>query len=347
VSVPDELDDMAQRAREAAAASAGTAHVDDERLARMRSDDDSPDLDHAYRHVASCEACRARLIEPGAKLVERVVVAIHVPSSSEVALRELVGRLDREGSGASEDGGAHQPALTARGPGRLAVLAAPEAAGALEAALDAARWEHASSKPALVFQGCASAPRETEAWAALAAKRRAVTRAPRRRAAIVAAACAASALAALLAFTLVRTTPQPIAVVQRTYSGMMGDSDAASGVRPEDRDVELTVAGGSIGAAALFVVDARGRDLAAPRRFMRDADGVLRLVLAPRTFAAHEGAAFGLVVAGADDAVGAVLGRPPPTVGPVDATLDAFEARLRALPGIRVSRVVISDASSR
>lgn len=61
----------AQAARAAPATSSGT-HVSDFELARMRRDDEDASLDDAYRHVASCAVCRARLTdaEAGRALVD-------------------------------------------------------------------------------------------------------------------------------------------------------------------------------------------------------------------------------------------------------------------------------------
>ena len=59
----NDLDPLRALARDAAPAPATGAHVSDAELSRMRRDDESRDLEHAYAHAASCAACRARLIE--------------------------------------------------------------------------------------------------------------------------------------------------------------------------------------------------------------------------------------------------------------------------------------------
>jgi hypothetical protein len=66
---------------EAAPAAAPSAHVTDPQLARMRADDESVDLDPAYRHVSSCAACRARLLER--VLPERVATALALANDGE------------------------------------------------------------------------------------------------------------------------------------------------------------------------------------------------------------------------------------------------------------------------
>jgi hypothetical protein len=49
---------------------APSAHVTTADLARIRASEETPDLESAYRHVAACAACRARLLEAGAVVAQ-------------------------------------------------------------------------------------------------------------------------------------------------------------------------------------------------------------------------------------------------------------------------------------
>lgn len=59
----DILAALRARARDAAPAAPGGAHLDEVVLARVRAGEESESLDDAYRHVASCAICRARLTD--------------------------------------------------------------------------------------------------------------------------------------------------------------------------------------------------------------------------------------------------------------------------------------------
>jgi hypothetical protein len=120
---------------------------------------------------------------------------------------------------------------------------------------------------------------------------------------------AALAIAAGLAGLWMRSESAPLAMSQRWYVGTMGDADAAVAVAPEDRDLELVLEGAGSDDAALLVVDGAGRPIAPPLWFTRGTGGTggvggrLSLVAAPRTFAPHDGPAFGLAIVGARPAV--------------------------------------------
>ncbi len=259
-ALPDK--DMAELRRlgtDAAPAAPSQPHVAAEELARMRKDDDSSDLDAAYRHVAGCAACRARLLESAA-LPERVAATAGL---------------------------------------------APERAPAPVIAL------------------------------------------PPRRRLIVALAAAAAVALAIGAGALGRRDAGAVAIAQRSYVGMMGTDDAeAAGVAPEDADVELSFTAPAEEGATLVVMDGAGRVLSPVRSFTRSESGRFVAVVAPRTFAAHAGTAFGLVVIGdaahVREAVEVVAGR-------AMQSLDAAEGAIRARggAGVSVERIAIGSATPR
>jgi hypothetical protein len=160
-----------------------------------------------------------------------------------------------------------------------------------------------------------------------------------RRAMLFGFAAAAALVLAIGVRAMVDRAPGPIAVTQRAYVGVMGEGDASAlAVAPEDRDVELMLDGPADGAAALLVVDGAGHRLAPVRWFART-DARLVAVVAPRTFAAHTGDAFGLVVAGErNEQVEQAIARA--TASAVTST-DGVEGALRAQRGLRIQRVVI------
>lgn len=75
--------DLQKRARAAAPADATTMHLEEASLARLRSGDEDESLDAAYRHVASCAVCRARLTDaaPGKALMDAAMPSATVASS--------------------------------------------------------------------------------------------------------------------------------------------------------------------------------------------------------------------------------------------------------------------------
>jgi hypothetical protein len=316
--------------REAAPVSSSHLHATDAELARLRADDESPGLDAAYRHLATCAVCRARLLDP-VRLVERVSVAVRLAPEHEARGREIAGALGLE--------------AIAGGVGCFTVFAETAAAEALVSALEAVPHHHGSSSPLLTLESSGSVPAlEAEAWRALeAAAARAPTPVvvlrPRRRVALGWAAAAAALALAIGAGALRHRDAGPMAISQRSYVGMMGGADGGTlDVAPEDRDVELSLTAPDPLAAALVAVDAEGRALAPVRWFRRGEGGRLVAVVARRTFAEHAGDAFGLVVVGDTESVqGAVR---DVTVRPA-GSLDAAEAAIRERRGVRVQRVVI------
>lgn len=73
MSAPDDdLSALRDRAAKAGAATSSNDHLDDPTLARFRAGEEDEALDDAFRHVASCAVCRARLTEgaEAKKLVE-------------------------------------------------------------------------------------------------------------------------------------------------------------------------------------------------------------------------------------------------------------------------------------
>jgi hypothetical protein len=347
------MEGLAERAREAAPHPSGGPHVSAAEIERMRVDDESEDLDTAYRHLASCAACRARLLEPAVTLHERVAVAFRVAAEGAGALREAARRLSLT--------------LIERGPGRFVVFAPPAEARALVTAVAsiAHEWGESSAMPLVADD--ATLAIELEAWQALEAKGAARTnvvplrrehhassasdassaRAARSRKATAYGWGAAAAIVLLVgAAMFVKTTPsdEPIAIAQRAYVGMMGEGDAAvAAVAPEDRNVELSFAAPARAAAALVTIDAAGRPIAPVRGFTRGADGRLAVVIAPRTFAAHAGSAVGRVLWGDADRVREAMAK----LGEVKEARDGYEGFVRAearAHGVRVERVTIGAA---
>ena len=81
---PDrEMEELLRLAREAAPSSTSPPHLTEEQLSRLRGGEESEDLLAPYRHAASCEACRARLIDRTAPLRELTVVAVRVDPADE------------------------------------------------------------------------------------------------------------------------------------------------------------------------------------------------------------------------------------------------------------------------
>ena len=73
-----ELRALAARAARAAPATSSGRHVSELELARMHRGDEDSSLDDAYRHVASCAVCRARLTDAAAG---RALVAAVMPKA--------------------------------------------------------------------------------------------------------------------------------------------------------------------------------------------------------------------------------------------------------------------------
>jgi hypothetical protein len=98
----------------------------------------------------------------------------------------------------------------------------------------------------------------------------------------------------------------PIALRSRSYAGTMGGSSPApsASMQPRDLDYELSFDAPENTVAKLVLIDTFGRQLAPLRTFER-AGGQLRVVVAPRTFAKHEGEARAIVLAGGESAVAA------------------------------------------
>ncbi len=93
-----ELVSEAATAAAAAPAKPDGAHLGDEDLARLRAGEDDESLDGAYRHVASCAVCRARMTdaEAGKALVASVLTPAPAPALapapvSLAARRRVVG----------------------------------------------------------------------------------------------------------------------------------------------------------------------------------------------------------------------------------------------------------------
>jgi hypothetical protein len=102
----------------------------------------------------------------------------------------------------------------------------------------------------------------------------------------------------VLAVRRADTGGQPLTATQRWYVGVMGEADAGPEVAVADRDLEIALRGAGSDAAALLVVDARGRRLAPVQWFVRASDGRLVATVAPRTFGAHDGAVYGVAIVG-------------------------------------------------
>jgi hypothetical protein len=251
-----EMEALQALGAEAAPAQGPLPHVPDAELARIRVGDESEALSAAYRHVASCAVCRARVLEP--------------------ALPEPIARALRGASSGAR---------------------APVAALAL----------------------------------------------PRRRGPFLALFAAAAGVALVVGVgAFLRRDEGPVTISQRAYVGMMGADDAdAPAVGAEDADVELSFAAPPGVAAAVVVVDSGGRALSPVRSFARPQGGRLVAVLAPRTFAAHAGPAFGLIVMGDSSRVReAAEGVGTGAFGSVDAAEEAIRARGL---GVRVERVEIAE----
>jgi hypothetical protein len=123
---------------------------------------------------------------------------------------------------------------------------------------------------------------------------------------------------------------EPVAITQRAVAGWMGDKPGI-GVAPEDANLELRVAAPRYPAAVVVTCDDRGRVLAPPAAFARDAKGELVAYLAPRTFAPHAGSAVGLVVFGEDGTVRTVAASDAAAKGA--ESLDAVAATLASSAG--------------
>jgi hypothetical protein len=95
----------------------------------------------------------------------------------------------------------------------------------------------------------------------------------------------------------------PIALRAKSYAGTMGSGPAPSAsMQPRDLDYELSFDASANTAAKLIVIDAFGRQLLPVRPFERSGDR-LQVVVAPRTFAKHEGEARAIVIAGSEASV--------------------------------------------
>lgn len=81
MSAPDEraLDELRARADGAAPIAAEGPHPTDAELARIAADDESPELDVALRHLASCAACRARLVARDEVVTEAALAEPRAP----------------------------------------------------------------------------------------------------------------------------------------------------------------------------------------------------------------------------------------------------------------------------
>lgn len=73
------LDDLTRRAEGAAPASPAGAHLASDVLARLRGDDERDEDADAFRHLASCAVCRARMVETEAIAIPSAVEARVVP----------------------------------------------------------------------------------------------------------------------------------------------------------------------------------------------------------------------------------------------------------------------------
>jgi len=312
--LPEEL---VQRARASAPGSPEGAHLGDDVLARLRGDDENDDDAAAFRHLASCAACRARMASEAPKPIERVGLAVRSGS------REVSSIAARHGA-----------TCEARGDGRAFVLCAPENASAIAAEIAAAdaRASVGRSRRQLLVAEAATDSLETEAWRAMPA----ATVVPLRRRGWTTplAALAVAAALAIGVASLLRTPSPGFEVHMRSYAGTMGSASPDPGVPAADLNVELTVESKEHAAASLVVVGTHGEKLAPIRAFVREGT-TLRLVVAPRTFAKHEGKAIALVIAGSESSVAK-------TAEEAKALPEVTEERLKIIAerqGARVARL--------
>ncbi len=279
-------EELRARARDAAPARPEGDHVGDAALAALRADSEDPALDDAYRHLASCAACRARLAEPAVQTVERVAIAVRGAYAAVDAL-------------AARDGLRVRP----RGDARILIVD-PARADAIARAVRAAA-PHAilsRSRPQALVSEHATDALELEALTAGAN----VTPIARWRPLPI-AAFAAAALVLFAAIALSRRPRvEPLDVSQRMYPGTMGSADDAGPLAASDLNLELSFDAKRAEAATLIVIDRDGRRIAPPRPFTRAGDS-MRAIVAPRTFAAHAAPALGLVIAGSPAHVRAVV----------------------------------------
>lgn len=109
-----------------------------------------------------------------------------------------------------------------------------------------------------------------------------------------------AAVILIMVLALRRSTPEiaPLALRTKSYAGTMGSTPAPpTSVPPRDLNYELAFDAPASAAARLVVIDRMGRSLAPMRAFERNGRE-LRVVIAPRMFAAHEGEAQAIVVSG-------------------------------------------------
>lgn len=150
-------------------------------------------------------------------------------------------------------------------------------------------------------------------------------------------AWAAAALAVLgLGYIFVQRShaPERLAILQRPYAGIMGSRPAEAPV--ENANLELSFTAEQTLSAFALPCDKYGKVLSSPQWFVRENAARFVVVLAPRTFLPHSGAARGLIVWGSEgqvrpvaDAVSAIAATNSPVLS------DAALAKLVAEHGAR------------
>ncbi|MGZ3423882.1 MAG: hypothetical protein ACXVEE_38825 [Polyangiales bacterium] len=123
---------------------------------------------------------------------------------------------------------------------------------------------------------------------------------------LVSGVLAAAAIIVIMVLGLRRPHESPpIALRTKSYTGTMGSSPPPSvSAAPGDMDYELSFDAPPNLTAKLIVIDAFGHALAPVRSFER-AGAELKVVVAPRTFAKHEGGARAIVLAGGETSMAA------------------------------------------
>jgi hypothetical protein len=121
---------------------------------------------------------------------------------------------------------------------------------------------------------------------------------------LVSAVVVAAAVIVIMLLALRRPhEAPPIALRSRSYAGTVGSGAAPSAsMQPRDLDYELSFDAEVNTVAKLVIIDTFGRQLAPVRAFER-VGGQLKVVVAPRTFAKHEGESRAIVLAGGESAV--------------------------------------------
>jgi hypothetical protein len=134
----------------AAPSSAPQPHATDADLARMGADDDSLSLAGAYRHIAACAACRARLLESVAP-VQKVATVPHEHGGS-ARTPALPDRLAVDASRAVESSGTRAPVSVVRLVPRPRLFFALAAAAAVALAIGASSLPRGPMEPISIAQ---------------------------------------------------------------------------------------------------------------------------------------------------------------------------------------------------